>query len=465
MKKFSITSLLLALCIVLGNAAEKAPKYIFYFIGDGMGFGAASLTQAYNRMVLGNDTPLQMLRFPVASAATTHSASSGVTDSAAAGTALATGHKTNNGMLGVTPDSAAVISIATQLKDLGYGIGLITTVAPDDATPGAFYAHVPHRSMFYEIGCQAAASGFDFIGGANLRGLKNDRGEETDLLEVFDRNGVSVVRGVEAIASAKYPRIMLLNTSTEYDNEVGLRIDSLPGVLTLPVMTEACIDFLLKKSPDKFFMMVEGGSIDHAGHANDAATLVRETLGFNEALEIAFKFYEAHPDETLIMVTADHETGGLALANRSMGYRIEPQYLQYPAMSKDRFNGQIQALLRSRMVIDWPYMKDFLAEHLKFYNQIPVSEADELAMQEKFQLMLDKRAAGDIKGMEDAYWPFSAEVYDVINRASGTGWTTNDHSGAMVPVYAVGVGCEKFIPLHDNTELPEIIRALTGIDN
>lgn len=463
MKKFTLATVLAALCVAIGSAAEKAPKYIFYCIGDGMGFGAASLTEAFNRMVLGNDTSITMLQFPVASAATTHSASSGVTDSAAAGTALATGSKTKNGMLGMNADTVAVTSIATQLKDLGYGVGLITTVAPDDATPGAFYAHVPHRSMYYEIGCQAAQSGFDFIGGANLRGLVDKDGNPTDLPEVFDRNGMSVVRGTEAIASAKYPRIMLLNTSTENDNEVGLRIDSLDDVLTLPMMTEACIDFLSRKSPDKFFIMIEGGSIDHAGHANDAPTLVRETLGFNEALDVALKFYRQHPDETLIVVTADHETGGLALANRSMGYRIEPKYLQYPAISKDRFMREMMALSHSRMVIDWPYMRDYLAENLRLYNELPVSDADNEAMRTKFQAVLDRRAEGDMEGAKGALEVFSAEVWDVINRLTGTGWTTNDHSGAMVPVFAVGVGAEEFAPMHDNTQLPEIIRELTGI--
>lgn len=464
MRRFHTILLLLTLCFGIGHSATRAPKYIFYYIGDGMGFGAVSLAQAYNRMVLGSDSLITMMTFPVASAATTHSASSGVTDSAAAGTALATGHKTKNGMLGMDADSVPVTSISTQLKEMGYGIGLVTTVAPDDATPAAHYAHVPHRSMFYQIGCQAAASGFDFMAGANLRGLVDkSTGEATDLLDIFEANGVSVVRGTEAVASAKHPRVVMLNTSTEYDNEVGLVIDSLPGVLTLPVMTQTCLDFLRTKSPDAFFMMVEGGSIDHAGHSNDAATLVREMMGFNSALDIALDFYRAHPDETLIVVTADHETGGLSLANKSMGYRIEPQYLRYPAMSKDRFKDQCKALSRSRMVIDWPYMKQMLTDNLSLFIAIEVSQADEQKLEEIFNQVLDARSQGDMKQMERSFNLFADEVFDVINRAAGIGWTTHDHSGAVVPVFAIGVGAELFAPLHDNTELPGIIRSLTGI--
>ena len=126
-------------------------KYIFYFIGDGMGLNPISVTEAFNRSVLGNDTPLLMLQFPVTSYATSHSASSDVTDSAAGGTALATGHKTRNGMVGMDADSVPVQSIASKLFNQGWGVGLVTTGAPDDATPASFYAHQPNRGMYYEI--------------------------------------------------------------------------------------------------------------------------------------------------------------------------------------------------------------------------------------------------------------------------------------------------------------------------
>lgn len=223
MKIRNIAAFLTLLLAFAVNAA--APKYVFYFIGDGMGVGAVSLAQTYNRMVLGNAEPLTMMQLPVSSLAFTYSASSPVTDSAAAGTALATGNKTNNGMLGVTPDSAAVVSIATMLHDKGYGVGLVTTVAPDDATPGAFYAHQPARAMFYEIGCDAAASGFEFIAGANLRGLKDKKGNATDLLDVFEQNQVSVVRGIGGLADARYSKVLLLAENNPSDNEIGLTID------------------------------------------------------------------------------------------------------------------------------------------------------------------------------------------------------------------------------------------------
>ncbi len=239
MKIRSVATFLTLLLAFAVNAA--APKYVFYFIGDGMGVGAVSLAQTYNRMVLGNSEQLNMLQMPVASLAFTHSASSPVTDSAAAGTALATGNKTNNGMLGVTPDSSAVVSIATMLHDKGFGVGLVTTVAPDDATPGAFYAHQPSRSMYYEVGRDAAASGFDFIAGANLRGLKDKNGNATDLLDVFEQNQVSVVRGLGGLQEARYSKVLLLAENNPSDNEIGLTIDSIAGAMTLPALPQACL--------------------------------------------------------------------------------------------------------------------------------------------------------------------------------------------------------------------------------
>ena len=165
--------------------AQEGPKYIFYFIGDGMGMGHVAATQAYNRMILGSEEPLLMMQFPVAGMLTTHSASSPVTDSAAAGTALATGYKTKNGMLGMDTDSVAVESIAAQLFSKGYGIGLVTSVPPDDATPGAFYAHVPNRGMYYDITVQAAQSGYQFLGGSKLRGTTDKEGNPNDLIDVL----------------------------------------------------------------------------------------------------------------------------------------------------------------------------------------------------------------------------------------------------------------------------------------
>ncbi|MDE6817815.1 MAG: alkaline phosphatase [Muribaculaceae bacterium] len=126
--------------LAAATASAQTPKYIFYFIGDGMGHGQVLSAATYKRLVQNDSLPLLMMQFPVAGMVTTYSADTPVTDSAAAGTALATGSKTRNNMLGMNADTVAVNSVAIDLAERGYGIGLVTNVCPDDATPGAFYA-------------------------------------------------------------------------------------------------------------------------------------------------------------------------------------------------------------------------------------------------------------------------------------------------------------------------------------
>lgn len=174
MKK-SLFLLVGAFCLAL--AANATPKYIFMFIGDGMGMGHVMATETYNRLVLNNNENILMMQFPVASMAMTYSANSPVTDSAAAGTALATGNKTKNGMIGMTPDSVAVTSIATELKAQGYGVGLVTSVAYDDATPASFYAHQTYRGMYEEINADGAKCGFNFLGGAGTHVAEKKQGK------------------------------------------------------------------------------------------------------------------------------------------------------------------------------------------------------------------------------------------------------------------------------------------------
>lgn len=462
MKRHLLT-LLTALLVAVGLSATEAPKYIFYFIGDGMGMAQSLAAQVYNRTVLKGDSAILMFRFPVASMSTTHSASSPVTDSAAAGTALATGSKTRNGMLGVTPDSAAVTSIAKQLSDKGYGVALVTSVPPDDATPGAFYAHVPSRSMYYEIGTQAAESGYDFIAGSNLRGLKDKEGNPTDLLEHFAKNGVDVAHGLDQLAQSKSSKVILLNPEEIDYHQIHFTIDSVEGAMNLPDMTLAAMNHLAKNGRDRWFMMVEGGNIDYGGHANDGGTIIKEVLNFNQALQHAYDFYLAHPDETLIVVTADHETGGMGLGNNTVGYDLHLEYIDYQKISKDSFAELCRAIAKSRRIYEWEDMKELLSDKLGFWAGVPVTEAQEAKLKEEFEKSF-KGVSKDKKTLYNSFNTFTEEVYKVMDSVTGLGWTTNGHSGGLVPVFAVGVGAEEFMPAADNIDIPSRIRKIAAID-
>lgn len=445
------------------NAAES-PKYIFYFIGDGMGMGHVLASQTYNRMVLGNEDPLLMMQFPYNGVITTYSASSPVTDSAAAGTALSSGHKTKNGMLGMDADSVAVESVAAQLFEKGYGVGLVTSVPPDDATPGAFYAHVPNRNMYYDITVQAAKSGYQFLGGSKLRGTKDKQGNPNNLFEVLKQYNVDYVQGIDAARASTSERILLVNPQGIDTYQIGYTIDSIPGALNLPEMTEVCLSHLEKWCPEKFFMMVEGGNIDYAGHSNDGGAAIKETINFNEALKVAYDFYNNHPEETLIIVTADHDTGGLSIGSKFTGYNMKPQYIDYQKISKDRFNDECEAILRSRRIFTWEDMQDMLKEQLGFWNGVPITESQTEMLKEKFTKTFDMRNSEDQKTLYQNFDEFSTAVFNVFNEVCGIGWVTYNHQGNYVPVYAIGVDADKFAGIHDNTNIPEIIRSITNIN-
>lgn len=459
-------AIITAIFLAVSAFAADAPRYIFYFIGDGMGMGQVMAAEAYNRLVLKADKPLLMMQFPVVSVATTYSASSPVTDSAASGTALATGVKTKNGMLGMDADTVAVTSIARQLADKGYGVAIITSVAPDDATPGAFFAHVPNRGMYYEVGCQLAEAGYDLIGGSHLRGLKDKKGNDTDLLDRIAANDVTIARGLEEMAAVPAGKKVLLLNPSEIDyHQIHFTIDSVKGAMTLPDMTRAAIDRMETNGRDRFFMMVEGGNIDYGGHANDGGTIIKEVINFNQALQHAYDFYLQHPDETLILVSADHETGGLGLGNNKVGYDLHPEVVDYQKISKDRFNEYVQSIAKSRRIYEWPDMKEFLTENLGLFGPLPVSEEQEADLKEKFEKCMQGRNEGGNKTLYADFNAFSEAVYRVQDSLTGLGFTSNGHTGGLVPVYAVGVGAELFAPQNDNALLPAKIREIAGVED
>ena len=448
-----------ALAATVWGAAAQSPKYIFYYIGDGMGMGPVMAAETYNRTILKNDKPLLMMQFPVTGWCATYSASSDITDSAAAGTALSTGTKTKNSMLGMAPDTSAVYSVAVDLSKMGYGVGVATSVAPDDATPGAFYAHVPNRSMYYEIGTQMAESGYQFLAGAGLRGLKTKDGKDTDLLTRFAAENVQIVRGPEGIKEINSDRVLLLNPEGTKEWNIGYTIDSIAGVLTLPDIAKACLNQLERTSPDRFFMMIEGGNIDHALHANDGGAAIKEILNFNEALAVAFNFYEQHPDETLIVVTADHDTGGMSLIGPK-GAKGGLANIDYQRVSKEVFGQYCEGILRSRMVYTWNDMKEYLSDKLGFWSHIKLSDNQTDKLKDLFTRTFELRNTADQKTLYANFNAFAVEVFRIFNDATGLAFTTTSHSGNPVPVYAVGAGADAFKALNNNIDIPRAILRL-----
>ena len=388
MKRYFIIGLCSVLCILYSLSAFAEIKYVFYFIGDGMGsnqvLGAEMYRSALQGEPLGRVQTL-MTTFPYSGSAGSYSKSNGITDSAAAGTCLATGQKTKNGMLGLGPDSARLTTIAEELKAQGWGIGIMTTVAIDHATPGAFYGHVAKRSMYYEIGQQLSESGFDFFGGAGFhypQGKKNK--EEVNLYRLAEERGYTVVHGMEELSEipeSRYTDIskMILvqkddDQGTKHGSNLSYAIDRKEGDLTLRQIVSTAIPFLAARH-ERFFMMVEGGMVDYACHGDDAATAFGEVWDMDEAMREAYAFYEQHPDETLIVVTADHETGGLALGNSD--YTLHLDVLQHQHCSAWVLNDLFAQLYKEKRKPSWEDVKQIYKEQLGFWDKVEITAAEE----------------------------------------------------------------------------------------
>ena len=455
-----------ALCVMTASAQAK---YVFYMIGDGMGANQVLATEMYLAEIQGKigREKLCMTQFPYSGQAATFSHSNGITDSSAAGTCLASGKKTNNHVLGLDENGNSVHTIAEILHENDWSVGVMTSVSIDHATPGAFYAHVSSRSDYYSIGCQLAKSGFDFFGGGTFYqpyDKKNPNGSP-NVYDLCREAGYKVAHGYQEfkfVEDAERAILIQAHEGREKDylgeGLLPYAIDKKADDLTLPQITTAAVDFLSRKGKP-FFMMVEGGAIDWACHSNDAATVIGEVLEFDEAIKVAYKFYMAHPDETLIVVTADHETGGMALGNSN--YTLNLKALQNQKMSIDQLSEEVKKLHETYgKKLKWQQVKDLLREKLGLYGAVEVSAEDDAELQKQFKLMLANKSK-DEKSLYASHSAISKKAIKVLDKAAKIGWTTSSHSASAVPVFAVGVGAELFTGWHDNSEImPLILKAV-----
>ena len=320
-KTFAIVSaialaiLALSSCCSQQKSDEKA-KYVFLFIGDGMGATHVAVTESYLSYKAGKlgGEKLLMSQFPCYGMASTYSADKNVTCSSASGTAIACGQKANNGTVGINKDSVAIYSVADALHKEGYNVGILSTVPLNHATPASFYAHNVSRNNGYEISQDIPASGFEYFAGAGFLEYRGKEGNDEATDVILENEGYVVGYGVEEFLSKSEGKEKAIfcqasNKEESADNYVsdGKEAED----ISLAQMLELGMEFIGTDEP--FFFMCEGGTIDWAAHDNRTMSMVNDVIDFDAAIKVAYDFYTQHPDETLIVVTADHETGGLTL--------------------------------------------------------------------------------------------------------------------------------------------------------
>jgi alkaline phosphatase len=294
-----VTVAVAAVVLATAPAGAGQPKNVIFLIGDGMGFEEVKAANYYGGGLLSfEDLPYQ-------AQATTYSADNAVTDSAASGTAMATGHKVNNGVISVaTPGDGGELGTALEFyRDLGKSTGLVTTTYMTHATPAAFGAHESSRYNTSEIAA-------DYLGqtkpnvllGGGANGMSTSAATSAGYTVVTDRTALFAL-DTEATTylSGQFGTNHL---PYEYDGDYT-------NVPHLEEMTDKALA-VLDNDPDGFFLMVEGGRTDHAGHANQLERNIYETLEFSQAVQVALDWAAGRSD-TLILVTADHETGGLSV--------------------------------------------------------------------------------------------------------------------------------------------------------
>lgn len=458
--------LILAACILvlpLGAQEAKRAKYVFLLIGDGMGINQRYLAEQMLRYTSGDPKrQLMMNQLPVQGLTTTYSANSAITDSAAAGTALACGVKTNNGKIGVLPDGAAAVSIAEQAKQAGMRVGIITSVSIDHATPAVFYAHEGGRNSYYEIAASLPKSGFDFFGGGKALGDQpNYRQDRPSVVDLAKEKGYRVIDSLADLQTVT-PGTPVWAYSPVVDGAAAIpyEIDQTEGII--PLADFAAQGIRLLDNPNGFFVMIEGGRIDWACHVNDPMTAAVETQAFDHVVEIACDFQRQHPDDTLIVVTADHETGGMSFGSTFTGYTFHPEPLAAQTVSYEKLVGyanryrkdntpyfdvsaELRQLLGLEVLNHWE--NDLLKNALEMTKVAPADRHYDWAQLERY-------------GKNE---PLAVASLKIVSSRAGLGWGTFAHTGMPVQTSAIGVGAERFADLYDNTELCNRIRELMGL--
>ena len=412
---------------------EPQLRYIFLFIGDGM--STPQIQAASDALAAVGRDPLSFVDFPVCGYAHTNDVDGDVTDSAAAATAISCGQKTESGYLGLDANGNRLTNIAETLRDAGRKIGVLTTVSLDHATPAGFYAHVNSRRSYALIADDLFASGFDFFAGGGFH-------DTPDADELALENGYTLVHSPEDAPTGAAARLIVSSDLIFGDYGVLPAIDGGERTGWLAKCTSLAIDGLTQKNG--FFMMVEGGRIDYFCHYNDAASFVAELLDFDQAVATAVAFYEAHPYETLILVTGDHETGKVSFTGGDRSALLNQ------TISSDECDDTLVA--------------ECVSGQTPFEDALPLFTAafglDVLTDEETSYLRTAYRHTlkGDLSSSESnaqygVYEPITCACAHLVAQRAGLVFGSGSHSGLDVPVFALGVGQEYFTGEYENTYL------------
>ena len=489
MKK--LVSLILAclLCLtalpVLAEETAAAPKYVFLFIGDGMSYpqfqaaadylGALADDDAEQALpsvkdderggaVLDGPKALNFMNFPVAGSAVTFDSCSFAPDSASTATSIATGHKTYSGMINV--DETGAVSFETIAEKLhsqkGWKIGIISSVNINHATPAAFYAHQASRNSYYEIGLEMIDSGFEYFAGGALKKVNGAEGDKESLYDLAEKAGYKVTftqADAEAV-TREDEKVVLIDEHLADSDAMDYDMDRAEGEWALKDYVAKGIEQLDNETG--FFMMCEGGKIDWACHANDAGATVTDTLALADAVQVAIDFAREHPAETLIVVTGDHETGGLTIGFAGTDYDTYLSLLSSQKISFAKYDSDYVSAYKTSKTSFEDVLKDIEALFgLKTQgdegDKLVLTDYEKSLLKTAYEKSINEKDTGMAQQQEyvsyGTYEPLTVTITHILNNKSGVSFTSYSHTGLPVGVFAEGVNAQEFKGYFDNTAI------------
>ena len=475
----------------LSAGTVKTPKYVFLFIGDGMSYPQIQSTADYlgalgdkdywqaqpslddnGGATLDGPSYLNFMNFEAAGSAVTYDSNSFCPDSASTATSISTGHKTYSGTINMDETgTTAYETIAEKVHDqLGMSVGVISSVNLNHATPAAFYAHQASRNDYYEIGLELVNSGFEYFAGGALLKPTGAEGDQKDLYALAEEAGYNVVKTQAEAEKVTEGPVIIVDEHLADGDAMAYELDRTDSMWSLADHVAKGVE-VLEQDEDGFFLMCEGGKIDWACHANDAASAIQDTKAMADAVQVAVDFAKKHPSETLILVTGDHETGGLTIGFAGTDYDTYLNLLESQKISYAKFDSDYVSAYKENKT---PF-EEAMADVTELFGlKTEGEEGDKLVLTD-YELELLKTAyEKSINGTETGYAqqaeyvlygtyePFSVTLTHIINNKSGVSFTSYSHTGLPVAVLAHGVNAEQFNGYYDNTE---IFNKLAGMLN
>ncbi|MEA4891367.1 MAG: alkaline phosphatase [Peptococcaceae bacterium] len=367
-------------------------------------------------------------------------------------------------------------TISEKLKEQkGYKIGIITSVNLNHATPAAFYAHQPSRSNYYQIGQEMLESGFEYFAGGALLQPNGKKNDQVSIYELAQNKGYKVVTtqaAAEKLTAADGKAIIIGETLADSDS-LSYENDRAEKEWALKDYVRKGIQVL--DNEKGFFMMVEGGKIDWACHANDAGSTVADTIALGEAVEEALAFYNKHPQETLVIVTGDHETGGLTIGYAGTDYDTFLQNLENQTISYAKYDKDYVAGYKKNGTPFADVLKDVKSCFGLMTAEDPDAAKNPKLVLTGYELSLLKaayektmnRGTAELSQAEyvlyGSYEPLSVTITHLLNNKSGISFSSYAHTGLPVAVFARGVGQDLFKGYYDNTAIYDKVAQLVNV--